>query len=129
MRAVFSLIVQEICSFPTIVAFGKWLALPESFRPSLGMERMARAETEGWPPALNSMSPLACTLTVPETCLLPIPITVGSGQWMPAQGLFRPWPEMEPLASVATAARPLAPNLIYWLAFLTESQATAKVTY
>src|SRR5258708_34689596 len=109
MGGVFSLIVEEICLFPTIVAFGKWLALPESFRPSLGMERMARAETEGWPPALNSISPLACTLTVPETRLLPMPIKVGSGKWMPAQGLFGPGPEMEPLRSAATVGGPLVP--------------------
>src|SRR2546430_2023866 len=154
----------------TTVASGKWLALLESFRPSLGMERMVRAETEGRPPALNSIFPLACTLTVsgtsslriattvvsekwwprqelfelwpgmeplgsaamavrrpvpssPDrkactltvqgTCLLPIPITVGSGKWRPARGLFERWPEMEPLASVATVARRPAPNLIF----------------
>src|SRR5207247_4368194 len=41
----FSWIVQQTYSFPTIVAFGKWLALVELLRLLMGLARKSRAET------------------------------------------------------------------------------------
>src|SRR2546430_1429177 len=111
----YSLTVLGTSSLPITqtVASGKWWPRQELFELWPGMEPLGSAAMAVRRPVPSSPDRKACTLTVQGTCLLPIPITVGSGKWRPARGLFERWPEMEPLASVATVARRPAPNLIF----------------